>query len=405
MSTTRSARRIAAASIVMGGLSCVAYAAFESPSDGVYADRVDWGVMMDMSGPASAAQIPWVHGFQAYIRKVNDAGGVHGRKINVLAEDDRYQAAQDKVNYEKLVGQTPVLGISGLGNSSAQVSLVPAIRSGKVPVLGTYVTTKPAVEPASPLFYGSFCGFKEMAQVGVGFFTDRLKLTAPKVATVHLDVASGKEYAGYIDEVVAKRGGTNKSIPIKVTAADANAQVLEIINTKPDFVAIHGVPSTSILLMKAMAQYGLKTPAFAITYLGTPGVYSAIGPETGANYYFVSCFTPGGVDEPGVRDMSAAADKYGYGAEKEDVNFAAGWSVGQMVAEAVAKTGPEPTRDKLVAALAPGFEVDTKGVSSQLKYTKDDHLGLVVLRPYSFDYAAKKFKAYGTYNDYAKYVK
>ena len=381
--------------------------AFEQPSDGVTADRIDWGVMMDMSGPLSAAQLPWVAGVQDYARKVNDAGGIHGRKINILAEDDRYDASLTRINYEKLVSQTPVLGISGMGNSSAQVALVPSIKRGKVPIVGTYVTSKLGVEPASPLFYGSFCGAREMAQVGTGFLSDMLKLKAPKVATVHLEVASGREYYGYMEAEIAKRGGVSKAMTIKPTAIDANAQVLEIIAMKPDFVTVHGGPSTAILLMRTMQQYGLKIPTFAITYLGTPGVYSALGPEAGSNYYFVSCFTPGSVDEPGggLQAMNAAADKYGHSVMKDDVNYVAGWVVGQLVAESITRAGPEPTRDKLVAAMAPGFEVDTKGVSSALKYTKDDHLGLVVLRPYSYDYVAKRYKAYGKYSDYQKYVK
>jgi branched-chain amino acid transport system substrate-binding protein len=396
----------AAAAALLIGLSRVAVAASEAPADGVYKDRIDWGVMMDMSGPASAAQLPWVNGFQAYMKKVNEAGGINGRKINVLAEDDRYDAAVDRANYEKLVSQTPVLGISGVGNSSAQVALLPTIKKGKVPIVGTYVTPKSAVDPATPLYYGAFCGFKEMAQTGIGFLSDLTKVKAPKVAVVHLDVASGKEYFDYVDTDVKKRGGTAKSIPIKVAAADATPQVLEVVNMKPDFVAIHGVPTTSILVMRAMQQYGLKTPTFAITYLGTPGVYEALGPETGANYYFVSCFTPSSVDDtPGVKDMAAAAEKYGYGKFKDDVNFVAGYVVAQLVADAITKVGPDPTRDKLVESMNKGFEVDTKGVSSPLKYTATDHLGLVVLRPYNYDYAAKKFKAHGKYSDYEKLVK
>ena len=92
--------------------------AFEAPADGVYKDRVDWGVMMDLSGPASGSQAIWTKGFQAFILKQNEAGGVHGRKVNVLAEDSRFNPAQDKINYEKLVVQTPVIGISGVGSSS-----------------------------------------------------------------------------------------------------------------------------------------------------------------------------------------------------------------------------------------------------------------------------------------------
>jgi hypothetical protein len=76
-----------------------------------------------------------------------------------------------------------------------------------------------------------------------------------------------------------------------------------------------------------------------------------------------------------------------------------------MVAEAIARAGPEPTREKLVASLDKGFSVDTKGASSPLKYTKEDHRGPLVVRPYSYDYAGKRFKAYGQYADYEKFVK
>lgn len=380
-------------------------AAFEQPQDGVYADHIDWGLTTDMSGPASAAQLIWHNGFQAYMRTLNAKGGVLGRKINVLAEDTRYDATLERIAYEKFVSQTPALGTSGMGNSAAQVALLPLIKREKLPVLGTYASAKVSIDPPNPYFFGGFCGFKEMAQVGVGFFTDHLKLTQPKVAVVHLDVPSGKEYAGYAEAAVAARGGTMKSIPIKVVAADATPQVLEIAAMKPDFVAIHGVPTTAILVMKAMQQYGLDIPTFAITYLGTPGVYQSLGPQVGKQYYFVSCFTPASVDEKAAKDLAAAADKEGFSAQKDDVNFVAGWVAGQLVSDALAKVGPEPTRAKLVEMLNAGFEIDSHGLSSQLKYTAESHAGLSVLKPFLYDYDAKKFKTFGDYKDFEKYLK
>ena len=151
-----------------------------SPQDGVRADRIDWGVLMDLSGPTAAAQTIWVAGFQDYLRKVNEAGGINGRRVNVLAEDNRFNAAQDKIAYEKLVGQTPVIGISGMGTSASQVALAPTIKSGKVPIVGTYTSTRALSEPVSPMVYNGFCGYRQMAQSGVGYFVDKLGLKAPR---------------------------------------------------------------------------------------------------------------------------------------------------------------------------------------------------------------------------------
>ena len=396
-----------AAGAVSASLALSAQAQFEQPADGVYKDRVDWGVMMDLSGPASASQGIWATGFQDYMRKLNEAGGVHGRKINVLAEDSRFNPAQDKINYEKLSTQTPVLAISGMGSSSSQVSLAPTIRGGKIPIVGTYTSTKPLSEPVSPLVYGGFCSYPQMAQTGVGYYTEMLKLKAPKVMVVSIESAGGVEYAQMVQAAAAKLGGSSSLVTMKITAADVTPQVLEIIAQKPDFITIYGVPNTAILTMKAMHQYGLKIPAFGISYLLAPSIYAAMGPDAGANYNVVSCFTPGGTDQSaGSREMMAAADKYGRSsAIREDINYVAGWVVGQMSAEALARTGPQPTRAKLVESMSKGFTVDSKGLAAPFTFAPDNHTGPAAFRMIGYDFGAKKYKPTGEFADYAKYTK
>jgi branched-chain amino acid transport system substrate-binding protein len=386
-------------------LACSAQG-FEAPADGVYKDRIDWGVTMDMSGPTSASQGIWVNGFQDYMRKINEAGGINGRKINVLAEDNRYNAATDKIAIEKLTGQTPVIAISGMGTSASQVALAPTLKAGKVPIVGTYTPTRALSEPVTPMVYNGFCGYKEMAQTGIGYYIDSLKMKAPKIMTVAIESTGGKEYHDYVTEVAKKYGGTASMVTMKVTAVDVTPQVLEIVAQKPDLITVYGVANTAILTLKAMQQYGMKTPVFGISYLGAPQIFQAMGPEAGANYSFVSCFTPGGSDQtPGNRELSAFADKVGHSAMKEDINYVAGWFVAQMGAESLAKAGPQPTRAKLVEVMNAGFVVDTKGLAAPVTYTPTNHTGPTVLKIFGYDYAGKKFKHYGEYSDYAKYTK
>ena len=386
-------------------LACSAQG-FEAPDDGVYKDRIDWGVTMDMSGPTSASQGIWVNGFQDYMRKINEAGGINGRKINVLAEDNRYNAATDKIAIEKLTGQTPVIAISGMGTSASQVALAPTLKAGKVPIVGTYTPTRALSEPVTPMVYNGFCGYKEMAQTGIGYYIESLKLKAPKIMTVAIESTGGKEYHDYVTEVAKKYGGTASMVTMKVTAVDVTPQVLEIVAQKPDLITVYGVANTAILTLKAMQQYGMKTPVFGISYLGAPQIFQAMGPEAGANYSFVSCFTPGGSDQtPGNRELSAFADKVGHSAMKEDINYVAGWFVAQMGAESLAKAGPQPTRAKLVEVMNAGFVVDTKGLAAPVTYTPTNHTGPTVLKIFGYDYASKKFKHFGEYSDYAKYTK
>lgn len=398
--------RRALAAIAAAAMTATAQAQFESRNEGVFRDRVDWGVMMDLSGPASGSQGIWTNGFQAYIRTLNEKGGVHGRRINVLAEDSRFNPAQDKINYEKLSTQTPVLAISGMGSSSSQVSLAPTIRGGKIPIVGTYTHTKPLSEPVSPLVYGGFCTYPEMAKAGVGYLTEKLKLQNPKVMVVSIESAGGVEYAQFVADAVKKYGGTSSLVTMKITAPDVTPQVLEIIKQKPDFITIYGVGNTAILTMKAMHQYGLKIPAFGISYLMSPQIYAAIGPEAGAQYNVLSCFTPGGADQSaGNVEMMAAADKYNHGAMKEDINYVAGWIVGQMAAQALELAGPQPTRAKLVEAMSKGFTVNSNGLAAPIVFSPANQSGPTSFRMFGYDYAAKKYVAYGEFADYDKYMK
>ena len=59
--------------------------------DGVTANRIVLGQAAVFSGPAAQLGIQMRNGIKAYFDYVNDAGGVHGRKIELVTEDDRYE--------------------------------------------------------------------------------------------------------------------------------------------------------------------------------------------------------------------------------------------------------------------------------------------------------------------------
>ena len=378
----------------------------DAPQDGVYKDRIDWGVLMDMSGPTSASQGIWVNGFRDYMRKINEAGGINGRKINVLAEDNRFNAATDKIAFEKLVSQTPVIAISGMGTSVSQVALAATIKAGKVPIVGTYTATKALSEPVTPMVYNGFCGYKQMAQAGVGYHVDKLKLKAPKVVTLAIETAGGKEYHDYVAEAVGKLGGTATHLTVKVTAVDVTPLILEIMKLKPDFITVYGVSNTAILTMKGLAQYGLNIPTFGITYLGAPQMFQSMGGPAAANYKFISCFTPGGADQtPGNKALSQYAETIGRGDMKQDINYVAGWTTGQMAAEALTKLGQNPTRARLIETLSKGFTLNTQGLTAPITYTPTNNTGPVVFKLFGYDFAVNKFKAYGEFADFEKYTR
>lgn len=394
-----------AAALALGMATSGALAG-DAPKDGVYADHIDWGVIMDLSGPTSSSQGVWTKGLQDYMAMLNENGGVGGRTVNVLAEDGRFNAANDKIAFDKLVSQTPVIALSGFGTSATQVALASEIRDGAVPVIGTYTPTKALSEPTSKMVYNGFCGYKQMADAGVGYMVEKLGLKNPKVMTVAIETAGGKDYADYVAAAVARYGGTASSTTMKIAAVDVTPQVQRILAEKPDFITIYGIENTAILTMKTMQQYGLDTPGFGITYLGTKSVYNALGAEAGGNYSFISCFTPGGADESdGNKAMVSYADKAGHGDLASNINYVAGWVAGMTAETALKKVDGDLTRASLVSAIEGGFTVDPEGLAAPIVYTPEDHTGPQVLKMFGYDYAKETFVSYGDYADYEKYTK
>src|SRR6187402_2980583 len=100
-----------------GGSSAKAGGNTATPREGVTKDTINYGMIYDQTGPQTVAQTPWAHGFLTQIDKANDAGGINGRKIKILDEDDKGEVPTGVAAYKKLVSQTPVVGISGINGS------------------------------------------------------------------------------------------------------------------------------------------------------------------------------------------------------------------------------------------------------------------------------------------------
>ena len=85
-------------------------------SQGVTATQIDVGSIANITGPLSSDFAPIVNGVQAYFSMINAAGGVAGRKIKLVAqEDDQGSATIDLTVAQKLVEQNKVFAVVGVG--------------------------------------------------------------------------------------------------------------------------------------------------------------------------------------------------------------------------------------------------------------------------------------------------
>ncbi len=86
---------------------------------GVTDTEIKLGTHFPLSQSLAAAYAPIAYGMRAYFDYINDQGGVHGRKITLLIEDDHYNPPDTVEVVRKLVEQDKVFAIvAGLGEAT-----------------------------------------------------------------------------------------------------------------------------------------------------------------------------------------------------------------------------------------------------------------------------------------------
>ncbi len=371
-------------------------------SEGVSKSQVDIGVIADLTGPTAVTQIPFTDGIKAKVNAANTKGGVNGRKIKLLMEDEKYDVATGLAAYKKLVSQTPALGIIGLNNSSLQVAAIKQVARNDVPVFGAEATTKQALTPFNKNFFAMQCSYADQADIAVPYMSKKIGNTKPKVATVGLDVESGYEWSDLIKSRVEDEGGTYLgNTALAPTASEADAQVQKIAAKKPDFIALHGSSNTTTIVLKSMAKFGVKVPVVTIFAAGGVAAFNALPKEVGDLVTTVNCYTPPTIEEAGTPQMLADAKAAGVEKSSTSTDFVNGYVVGEVLVKALEAAGKDPSRESFRKGLESLTDFDTGGLSENVTFGPKDHAGVQTVRPYSYDYASKKFVADGDYADYA----
>ncbi|MGD9865970.1 MAG: ABC transporter substrate-binding protein, partial [Pseudodonghicola sp.] len=83
----------------------------QAETQGVSADEIVIGSVNDLSGIFAAVGVPSVNGANMRIDEVNAAGGVHGRKIRYVVEDNGYQIPRAMQGYNKLLNRDKVFAM------------------------------------------------------------------------------------------------------------------------------------------------------------------------------------------------------------------------------------------------------------------------------------------------------
>ena len=102
---------------------------------GVSKDEIVVGAIMNLTGPGAYGGNEITRGISTYFKATNDKGGVYGRKIRFIPEDNGYQVAKTLGAYKKLKSKDKMFCLVGNIGSSPVEALFPLLVKDKIPLV------------------------------------------------------------------------------------------------------------------------------------------------------------------------------------------------------------------------------------------------------------------------------
>jgi branched-chain amino acid transport system substrate-binding protein len=248
------------------------------------------GEFASLTGKEATFGISSHEGTLMAIEEINAAGGVLGKKLELLTEDTQSKAGEPATVVNKLVARDGVVAMLGEVASSRSLEAAPICQQNKIPMVSPSSTNPKVTETGDYIFRVCFID-PFQGTVMANFAMKTLK--AKKLA-VFTDVKSdySKGLAKFFKEQVAKNGGQIVvELDFNGGDKDFKAQLTSIKSANPDAVFIPGYYTDAALIAIQAKQLGLNVPL-----LGGDGWESEklteIGKDAVEGHYFSTHYSP-----------------------------------------------------------------------------------------------------------------
>ena len=285
-------------------------------------------------------------GTQLAVEQINAAGGLLGRQVKLVTEDNQSKAGESSTVVSKLIARDRAVAILGEVASSRSLEGAPICQDSKVPMISPASTNPDVTRKGDYVFRVCFID-PFQGTVMANFATQKLKLRKVAVLT---DVKSdySKGLAKFFEEGFAKAGGEVVSrLDFSGGDKDFKAQLTTIKGANPEAVFLPGYYTDTALICRQAREVGLEVP-----FLGGDGWESEelvkLGKEAMEGHYFSTHYTPDAGSPKGAKFVEDYRKRYG--GKTPDTMAALGFDSALVLAEAIRQAGTTDgaaVRDKL----------------------------------------------------------
>jgi branched-chain amino acid transport system substrate-binding protein len=227
-------------------------------------------------------------GIQIAVDEVNAAGGINGKPVRLISEDDRGKAEEAATVVNKLISSDRVHAILGEVASSNSLAAAPIAQRAGIPMISPSSTNPKVTQQGDYIFRVCFID-PFQGKVMAKFAHDTLKAkTAAILRDKSADYSVGladvfaKEFAGMGGSVVIDQAYQSKDVDFK-------SQLTTIAQKKPDVLFVPGYYTEVGLIAKQAREMGVEVPLLGGDGWESPELYSIGGKALDGCYFSNHC--------------------------------------------------------------------------------------------------------------------
>ncbi len=312
---------------------------------GVTDATIRLGTYQPLTGPA-ASYATLGRTIEAYFKMVNDGGGIHGRKIELLVRDDAYSPANTRAVVKELVEREKVFAfVGGLGTPTG-LAVMDYLNDNKIPHVAPASGYSGWANPPKRYLFAQSISYAVESILLTRYAAEQLK--AKKIAVFYQNDPLGKEGLEGVTDIASKIG-----IPIVATVSyertdtDYISHALKLRQSEADTVLLWSISKATASLLKEAAKIGYK-PRWVSSLVNLDPVMFKLAGEAWEGAIVASAYTLYSATEAGpYREFMT---KY---LPNEPIGgfSVGGYAIAEITAEALRRAGRDLTREKLVQAL------------------------------------------------------
>ncbi|WP_339911189.1 ABC transporter substrate-binding protein [Symmachiella dynata] len=347
---------------------------------GVTADTIHLGTTTAFNGPNEELGRNMVIGMKSYFDSVNDAGGVHGRRIELTVLDDRYDPDKALENMKQLFEDRKVFAVIGnVGTPTANVTSVFASKNGHLffaPLTGASLLRE---DPPDRYIFNYRASYQDETAALVKYFVESLQISPEQIAVFAQNDAFGDDgFAGVARAVKARGIEVDQLLRVGYDRNQFNIDeaVSTIVDDKNDIRAIVMVSTYKVAARFVKRVKAVKPDMVfgAVSFVGSRAFaeeFRENGPADGEGVIVTQVVPPFMSNATGVLEYRRLLQKYNPEYEPGFVSLE-GFIAARIFTEGLRLAGPDLNTETLIDALHRINDLDI-GIGPMLTFSPSRH--------------------------------